>query len=240
MHQSKSYHRAGAMGRPPASERKPYDVNTLANVAFQVFRKRGYDATSVDQIASAAGITKSSIYHHVAGKEELLDRGVTRALDRLFSILDEPGSNSGSYSDRIGYIIERAVEFELTAMNEVAVLLRLRGNTKVERRALERRKEFDRRIGELVQRAIDNGEVRDDIDPLLATRLLFSMANWLTEWYDPAGDLSPQDVARAITSLGFYGLRGTEYSSGSGPQPVDAISTSTPSTQSVGRETTLP
>jgi AcrR family transcriptional regulator len=227
------------MGRPPASERKPYDVDTLANVAFQVFRKRGYDATSVDQIASAAGITKSSIYHHVAGKEELLDRGVTRALDRLFSILDEPGSCSGSYTGRISYIIERAVELELSAMNEVAVLLRLRGNTKVERRALERRKEFDRRVGQLVQSAIDDGEIRNDIDPLLATRLLFSMANWLTEWYDPSGELAPHDIARAITALGFDGLRGSDRSSDCTARHVEATAKSAPAS-ATDQEVRLP
>lgn len=195
------------MGRPPASERKPYDIDSLVVVAFEVFRRRGYDATSVDQIARAAGITKSSIYHHVAGKEELLDRGVTRALDRLFSVLDEPDATKGPYAERIRYVVARAVEIELAAIDEVAVLLRLRGNTKVERRALERRREFDRRLSELVERAIDQGEIRDDLDPLLVTRLLISMANWLTEWYDPRGDLSPQDISNAITSLGFEGLR---------------------------------
>lgn len=195
------------MGRPPASERKPYDIDSLVVVAFEVFRRRGYDATSVDQIARAAGITKSSIYHHVAGKEELLDRGVTRALDRLFSVLDEPGATKGPYAERIRYVVARAVEIELAAIDEVAVLLRLRGNTKVERRALERRREFDRRLSELVKRAIDEGEIRDDLDPLLVTRLLISMANWLTEWYDPRGDLSPHDISNAITSLGFEGLR---------------------------------
>ena len=195
------------MGRPAASDRKPYNVETLTKVAFGLFRKRGYDATSVDQIARAAAITKSSIYHHVAGKEELLERGITRALDRLFDVLEEPDATTGPYADRVRYILRRGVDVELAATDEVAVLLRLRGNTKVERRALDRRREFDRRIGELVAKAIESGEIRGDLDPMLVTRLLFSMANWLTEWYDPKGPLTAAQVGDAITTLAFDGLR---------------------------------
>jgi AcrR family transcriptional regulator len=195
------------MGRPAAADRKPYDVESLSQVAFRLFRKRGYDATSVDQIARAAGITKSSIYHHVSGKEELLDRGITRALDRLFSTLEEPQALNGSYASRVRYVLHRGVEIEISNLDEVAVLLRLRGNTKVERRALERRKSFDRQVSDLVRNAVENGEVRDDLDPLLVTRLLFSMANWLTEWFDPGGPLSTADIADAITNLAFEGLQ---------------------------------
>ncbi|MGK2955578.1 MAG: TetR/AcrR family transcriptional regulator [Solirubrobacterales bacterium] len=195
------------MGRPAAADRKPHDIESLSLVAFHLFRKRGYDATSVDQIARAAGITKSSIYHHVSGKEELLDRGITRALDRLFAALEEPPALTGSYASRIRYVLHRGVEIEVANIDEVAVLLRLRGNTKVERRAVERRKAFDRQVSNLVVNAIESGEVRNDLDPPLVTRLLFSMANWLTEWFDPSGPLSASEIADQITSLAFDGLR---------------------------------
>lgn len=197
------------MGRPAAADRKAYNVDSLTRVAFGLFRKRGYDATSVDQIARAAGITKSSIYHHVSSKEELLDRGVTRALDLLFATLDEPQALNGSYVSRVQYVLQRGIEVEVSHLDEVAVLLRLRGNTKVERRALERRRVFDRHVGELVRHAMDNNEIRGDLDPLVVTRLLFSMANWLTEWFDPRGQLTTADIGDTITKLAFEGLQGS-------------------------------
>ena len=69
---------------------------SLLAVAVEVFNVRGYDGTSMEDLAKAAGITKSSIYHHVAGKEELLRLAVTRALDGLFGVLDEPGATEGA------------------------------------------------------------------------------------------------------------------------------------------------
>lgn len=194
------------MGRPPSSQRKPYDVDGLTRISFKLFRKRGYDATSVDQIARAASITKSSIYHHVSGKEELLARGVNHALDQLFATLDETGATTGPYVNRVLFALRRGIEIQLASLDEVSVLLRLRGNTATERKALERRRAFDRRITELVEQAIEHDEIRGDLPPGLITRLLFSMANWLTEWYDPRGPLTGDDITSAITSLAYDGL----------------------------------
>lgn len=195
------------MGRPRSSQRKPYDVDDLTRIAFKLFRKRGYDATSVDQIARAASITKSSIYHHVSGKEELLARGVNHALDELFGTLDEEGATTGPFVDRVLHVLRRGIEIQLASLDEVSVLLRLRGNTSTERKALNRRREFDRRVTDLVRSAIERNEIRGDLPPALITRLLFSMANWLTEWYDPRGPLTGDDIASAITSLARGGVR---------------------------------
>ena len=77
------------------AKRDTYTPETLLSVAVQVFNERGYDGTSMEHLSKAAGISKSSIYHHVAGKEELLRRAVSRALDGLFGILDEEHARVG-------------------------------------------------------------------------------------------------------------------------------------------------
>lgn len=61
------------------AKRDTYTPETLLAVAVQVFNDRGYDGTSMEHLSKAAGISKSSIYHHVAGKEELLKRAVSRS-----------------------------------------------------------------------------------------------------------------------------------------------------------------
>lgn len=80
------------------AKRDTYTPETLLTVAVRVFNERGYDGTSMEHLSKAAGISKSSIYHHVAGKEELLRRAVSRALDGLFGILDEAGATRGAPS----------------------------------------------------------------------------------------------------------------------------------------------
>ncbi len=186
----------------------PYTSESLLAVAVGVFIERGYDGTSMEDLARAAGITKSSIYHHVRGKEELLRLAVGRALDALFAVLDEPPAREGRAIDRLQHVVRRTAEVLVDELPYVTLLLRVRGNTETERWALERRREFDHRMAELVERAIEDGDLRSDVAPRLATRLLFGMINSISEWYRPGrGRSSKEHIADAVVHLAFDGLR---------------------------------
>ncbi|MFE2600206.1 TetR/AcrR family transcriptional regulator [Streptomyces sp. NPDC001840] len=191
------------------AKRDTYTPETLLTVAVQVFNERGYDGTSMEHLSKAAGISKSSIYHHVVGKEELLRRAVSRALDGLFGILDEDGATRGRAVERVEYVTRRTVEVLMAELPYVTLLLRVRGNTQTERWAMERRREFDHRVAELLKAAAADGDLRADMDIRLATRLLFGMVNSLVEWYRPhaAGGYSREEVAEAVVRMAFAGLR---------------------------------
>ena len=194
------------MGRPPASRRKPYDIDALLDVAVGVFLKRGYDGSSLDQVARAAHITKASIYYHVRSKEELLLRGVGRAFDALFASLEEPDATSGTALSRLEHLVRRTIEITVEMLPEVALLLRVRGNTRAERRVLERRRDFDHLVSAVFAEAQREGSLRADIDARLATRLLFGMLNSITEWYRPQGSLHAREIAQAAFKIAFEGL----------------------------------
>jgi AcrR family transcriptional regulator len=194
------------LGRPRAKERKPYNPDTILDVAVRVFRERGYDGCSLEQVARAAGITKASIYYHVRSKEELLARGVGRALDALFAVLGEPEAGQGRAVDRLKFIVRRTIDITIGRLDEVALLLSVRGNTRVERRVVDRRREFDHLVAEIMGAAQREGDLRDDIDPRLATRLLFGMLNSITEWYRPGGELRSAQIAEAVYRSAFEGM----------------------------------
>lgn len=189
---------------------QPYDAERVVDVAVSVFLEHGYDQASMGDIARAAGLGKSSIYHHVSGKEELLERGLDRALDALFAALDEPEASTGRAVDRLRAIIRRTVEIMCDQLAEVALLLRVRGNTDVERRVLKRRRELDRIMSRLVEQAIAEGDLRDDLDPALVSRLVFGMSNSVVEWYRPGGAVAPQQIVESITTIVFDGLETPE------------------------------
>ncbi|MDH6576445.1 TetR/AcrR family transcriptional regulator [Kitasatospora sp. MAP5-34] len=186
--------------------RTAYTVESLLAVTVEVFNERGYDGTSMEDLSRAAGISKSSIYHHVRGKEELLRLAVGRALDSLFGILDEPAAVTGRPVDRLEHVVLRTTEVLLAELPYVTLLLRVRGNTTTELWALERRRDFDHQVAELVRAAVAAGELRSDVEPRLATRLLFGMINSVVEWYRP-GAKAADGVAEAVVHLAFGGLR---------------------------------
>ncbi len=194
-----------------------YDADRVVDVAVEVFLEHGYDHASMGDIAKAAGLGKSSIYHHVSGKEELLERGLDRALDALFAALNEPEASTGPAIDRLRTMIRRTIEIMCDQLAEVALLLRIRGNTEAERTVLKRRRELDRTMGRLVEQAIAEGDLRDDLDPALVSRLVFGMSNSVVEWYRPGGSVRPQHIVDSITTIVFEGLEHARPEPGGSP-----------------------
>ncbi|MFM9368885.1 TetR/AcrR family transcriptional regulator [Streptomyces sp. Da 82-17] len=193
------------------ARRDTYTPETLLAVAVRVFNERGYDGTSMEHLSKAAGISKSSIYHHVAGKEELLRRAVSRALDGLFGILDEEHARVGRAVDRLEYVTRRMVRVLTAELPYVTLLLRVRGNTATEQWAMERRREFDHQVADLFKAAVADGDLRADVEVRLATRLLFGMINSIVEWYRPGGrGMDDEQIAEAVVHLAFAGLRTEE------------------------------
>ncbi len=191
----------GESAAPPRRARRPSGgAGSLLEIAVGEFNTRGYDATSMEDLSRAAGITKSSFYHHFSGKEALLRAALERAVDGLFGVLTSSSATTGSPTERLRTIVRDQVRVLMAELPYVTLLLRVRGNTETERWALERRRAFDAAIAALVREAVDAGEVRTDVEPALAARLLSGMVNSIVEWYRPgrAGTATlPEDVAAA-------------------------------------------
>jgi AcrR family transcriptional regulator len=193
--------------RTRRDRRDPYSVDALLEAVVPVFIERGYDATSMDDLARAIGRSKASIYHHVPSKEHLLRLAVARAVDALFEVLEEDASTTGPAVQRLEHVVRRSVRVLVEHLPYVTLLLRVRGNTETERWALERRRTFDRRLSALVADAIEEGDVRRDLDALVVARVLFGMVNSVTEWYRPGGRHGLDQVEAALVALAFEGLR---------------------------------
>jgi AcrR family transcriptional regulator len=95
----------------------------------------------------------------------------------------------------------------MAELPSVTLLLRVRGNTDVERAALARRRRIDAELADMVRDARDAGALRADVDPALVARLVFGTVNSLVEWYRPRPDAGPEQVADALCAMVFDGLR---------------------------------
>jgi AcrR family transcriptional regulator len=194
--------------RAPGRRGRPgHSLDSLLDVAVDVFNERGYDATSMDELAARLGITKSAIYHHVPSKVELLRLALDRALDALFAVTEEPGATTGPAIDRLEHVVRGSVRVLVEELPFVTLLLRVRGNSDVEQAALRRRRAFDGVVTGLVRAAEEEGDVRPDVDPAVTSRLLFGTINSLTEWYRPDRGLDAAALADAVVATTFDGLR---------------------------------
>jgi AcrR family transcriptional regulator len=206
-------------GQAPRRRGRPgYDLESVLRAAVEVFNERGYDGASMEDLSRRLGIAKSGIYHHVSGKEELLRLALDRALDGLWEAAEAARSMDAPAIDRLEFLVRGAVAVLESRLPYVTLLLRVRGNTEVERAALSRRRLFDALVASLVAEAERDGDIRADIDPRLTARLLFGTVNSLVEWYRPvpagtdrAGTggpgAAPVSLADAVCAITFDGLR---------------------------------
>ena len=192
---------------PRRRGRPGYDLASLLDVAVDVFNERGYDGTRMEHLSQRLGISKSAIYHHVAGKEALLQLALDHALDGLFGVVESVMSDAGAPVEKLERLVRGSVGVLGERLPYVTLLLRVHGNTEVERRVLVRRRRFDHLVADLVARAIADGDLRPDIDPAITSRLLFGMVNSLVEWYRPRGDDDHELIAEAVVHTAFEGIR---------------------------------
>jgi AcrR family transcriptional regulator len=197
-----------ADSRAPARRGRPgYDQATVLRRAIEMFIAKGYDATSIGDLAKDLGLTKSAIYHHVPSKESLLAAALDEALDGLSAAVDTALSDEAlSADERLRSALEQSVLILAEHLPAVTLLLRVRGNSELELAALKRRRVISDKVATLVQAAVDEGALRDDIPPVVISRLLFGTVNSLVEWYQPEGPIDASELARYVSSIVFVGL----------------------------------
>lgn len=194
--------------RAPRRRGRPgKDQATVLREAIELFNLQGYDATSMGDLAARLGFTKSALYHHVPSKEHLLQQALDEALEHLEEMVAAARADSTVTAlERLRRVVRGSVDVLMAHLPAVTLLLRVRGNSPAELAALERRRQLDAQLAQLVVEAAAEGGVRTDIPPDLISRLLFGMVNSLAEWVRPSGRTSPDAIAEALTAIAFEGL----------------------------------
>ncbi|THJ68367.1 TetR/AcrR family transcriptional regulator [Arthrobacter echini] len=197
----------GPASAPSTRRGRPgYDQQSVLAVAVTAFNRYGYEATSMGMLAEELGISKSAIYHHVPSKGDLLRLALDHALGGLESVLEDDRAVTGAADARLEFVLRGTIAVLIERLPFVTLLLRLRGNTEIEREALDRRRTFDREVAALVDAARQEGSIRRDIDPRTTTRFIFGTINSIVEWYRPGGPLTAQKLADDVILMVFEGL----------------------------------
>jgi AcrR family transcriptional regulator len=181
----------------------------LLGIAAHLFAERGLRATTVRDIADAAGILSGSLYHHFDSKESMVDEILRGFLDDLFeryrAILDRDLAPRGT--------LEAVVEasFEAIDQRHAAVAIyqaEARHLAEQPRFAYitERLTEFRRLWHDVLSAGIADGSFRDDLDVELSYRFLRDTVWVGVSWYRPGGKLSIHDIARQYLAIVLDGI----------------------------------
>ena len=191
--------------------RKEDRADHIYRVAAEVMCEKGYEATSMNDIADAVGLTKAGIYHYIRGKEQLLFEIMNFAMDMVDEDVIAPAREITDPEERLHTIIERHVKRLLEVGGSVTKLLEeMPSLTPAHQRTVRNRK---RAYFELVKQTLEQlraeGKLRD-VNPTVATFSLFGMILWISRWYRRDGELTPPDVLRDFIELALSAVLRTE------------------------------
>lgn len=176
--------------------------------AEKLFSERGYEATSVRDIAEALNLRPGSLYSHIEAKEELLWEILQASADRFFAAVEPIAASKLVTLEKLRKAIAAHVKVITDSVASAAVYTtewRHLADSK-RRQFAERRDAYERMFRDMVHDAVREGTF-GDMDEKFATLLILSTMNWVYQWYRPNGPMTPEEISRKITELLFNGLR---------------------------------
>lgn len=179
----------------------------IYRAAARVIHRKGYDATSINDIADAVGITKGGLYHYIDGKQSLLFKILSYALDILEAKVIEPTAQLVDAESRLHSVLALHTALILDKGIELTVLLdEAAGLTTEDLRTItERRWSYYRFVRAILQQLSDEGKLHD-LDVTIATHNLIGQFQWLARWYQPGGRLTREGVIEEFTKAALTGL----------------------------------
>ena len=181
----------------------------VIRMAAELFREKGYAASSMRDLAQKLGIEAASLYSHIKSKEEILQSLCFDMAAEFRKSLDEVEKQKGPASEKLrkgitGHIQVMAKDLTASAvfMNEHRHL-----SQPYLREFLLLRINYINRFKDIIEEGIKSGEFKVSIDKKLAVMTLFSSLNWMPQWYDPHSNIVPESLGQQLSEMLVNGMK---------------------------------
>lgn len=173
------------------------DGAELLAAAGRLFRSQGFAATTVREIASAAGILPGSLHYRYSTKESILLALMERGIDAAIAVVRSAIDSSPDPIERIRLALRAHLSLLLDGDDAIYVLLyEWRELVGEPREAMARlRDRYDALWDGLLYRAAGSGRLRAGVDIKMARLSILGSINWVPQWYSPKGSYTPEQVS---------------------------------------------
>jgi TetR/AcrR family transcriptional regulator, cholesterol catabolism regulator len=177
--------------------------------AAELFKEKGYAASSMRDLAQKLGIEAASLYSHIKSKEEILQTLCFDMATEFRASLDKVEKQKISAREKlsmgiIGHVHVMAKDLTASAvfMNEHRHL-----SQPYLRDFLLLRINYINRFKAIIEEGVQSGEFKKNIDTKLAVMTLFSSLNWMPLWYSPKGSIEPKELGQQLADMLVNGLK---------------------------------
>ena len=182
----------------------------ILRTASRLFQQRGYDATSMNDVAAALKLSKGGLYHHFQSKDEILFEIMNHAMEITQERVLNPVRSIAEPEDRLRALIRLHIEVVLSPRDrEITVMLHENHPLPpaLRKRINARKKDYIHFLEGLMAE-VQNGQHQTGkkVSPRAAAFALLGMINWIYQWYKPEGELQAQNLIPQFTDLIFGGI----------------------------------
>ena len=191
-------------GRPPQGDIRGRIIET----AVDLFAAQGYDATSVQQIVTAAGTTKGGFYHHFAAKEELLYAMYHENIADQLADLQRILALGGDPEAVLRAVVDSIVSKTAATMKAGAVFTQevARMDPQRYRQLQADWRQYQDSVRELIRSAQESGRFAPTASPQVVSWAIFGVTNSLHTWFREDGPKTGHDIAVELADLLMAGL----------------------------------
>jgi len=175
----------------------------IVAAAVSLFAEQGFDATSVNQVVTRAGVAKGALYHHFASKDDLLYEVYRELVDRQLAGLTEILDRGLPPAEALRELIGDLVATTAASLREAKVFSREshRLGDANQARVRSARRGIHDAVTDLVRSAQASGEFARVASPEMISFTIFGVINELPVWYRPDGPKQPAEIAAELSSL---------------------------------------
>jgi len=185
----------------------PTRRNELTRQAARLFAEQGYHGTSMEDLATAMGVQKGTLYAHVKSKEDLLDELAENGAAAFHAALDEIDERLPAV-EKLRLALRAHLRVVAEQLDVATVFVREWRYLEGERRDafVAERRRYEERIRSLFREGVEQSELRTDLDVNVAALVFLSAANWAYTWLQP--DRDTDALADRFFELLVDGMRG--------------------------------
>ena len=181
----------------------------ILRLAAGLFAERGFKATTVRDIAEAAGVLSGSLYHHFDSKESIIEELLREYVDELLSDYRRIIADGGPPRQVLSRLANSV--FASFAEHRAPIMVWQKERQNLERRPgfaylAEAQAELERLWTEVIRQGIEAGDFREDLDPRLAYRFIRDSVWMAVHWYSPDGPLTSQQLAAHYLAIMLDGI----------------------------------
>jgi AcrR family transcriptional regulator len=181
----------------------------LLQIAADLFAERGYVATTVRDIAEAAGILSGSLYHHFDSKESMIDAILSTFINKTLAAYDEVVAQGRSPKETFEQLVHVSLGSMVSDRSAILIYQNESRFLAQEQRfsyLRDAHRKFERIWTRVLERGIEEGEFRPNIDPKLIYRLVRDTVWTAPRWWRPGGSMKPDRIIEQYLAVLVDGI----------------------------------